>query len=173
MKVEFINPFVEAAYRVLKQEVGAEIEKGQLSIVESAHTSEEVTVMIGVVGRVQGAVFYGMSEKTAKQMAAKMLGQSTPVFDSMAESAIAELGNVITGLASGGLEKAGYQCRLAPPTVIFGRGVIISTVNIKRLVIPLSTQYGRIQINVALRENGPPLELNAPGSGAGEQVRRL
>jgi len=152
LKVEFINPFVAAAYKVLQQEVQAVIEKGQLAIRSSSFTSSEVTVMIGVVGQVQGIVMYGMSERTVKNIVSTMTGEPTPVFDKLAESAIAELGNVITGTASVELEAAGYTCRIAPPTVIVGRGVIISTVDIERLVIPLHTQHGDIEINVALRE---------------------
>lgn len=153
MKVEFISPFVEAAYEVLVQEIQATIEKGTLSIEESSVTTqEEVSVLIGVTGKLQGVVMYSLAERTAKNMVAAMLGERIPIFDSMAESAIAEMGNVISGLASAKLEANGYVCNIAPPTMIIGRGVIISTVNIKRLVIPLHTQHGMMRISVALKE---------------------
>jgi len=74
----------------------------------------------------------------------------------MVESAIAEMGNVITGIASAELEKAGFHSTLAPPTVITGRGVVISTINIKRLQIPLKTEFGDIEVGVALREDSYP-----------------
>lgn len=153
MKVEFINPFVAAAAQVLKQEVNADIKKGQISIEESAFTSQDVTVMIGVTGEVHGIVLYGLSEKTAKNIVSTMLDETVPIFDKMAGSAIAEMGNVITGLASGGLEKAGYICDIAPPTLITGRGVMISTLNIKRLRIPLETSLGDLEISCALISN--------------------
>ncbi len=154
MRVEFINPFVKAAYDVLLAEVKSEIKKGELSIQSSAFTAEEVTVMIGVVGQVQGVVLYGMSERTAKNIVSAMTGQTVPIFDRIVESAIAELGNVITGRASAELEKAGFSCRVTPPMVIVGRGAIISTVSIQRLVIPVEISSGSIEISVALRETG-------------------
>lgn len=153
MKAEFINPFVAAAAQVMKQEVNAEVTKGQISIEDSAFTSQDITVMIGVTGMVHGIVLYGLSEKTAKNIVSKMLNEPVPVFDKMAGSAIAEMGNVITGLASGGLEKAGYICDIAPPTLITGRGVMISTLNIKRLLIPLETSLGSLDISCALISN--------------------
>lgn len=154
LKAEFINPFVIATHEVLSAELGKDIkiEKGQLALEQSSYTANDVTVMIGVIGKVQGLVMYGMSERTAKNIVSKMLGQPVPIFDSMVESAIAELGNVITGISSRELEKAGYPCTLAPPTVIVGRGVVISTINIKRLQIPLLTELGEITVSVALRE---------------------
>ncbi|MFO7172347.1 MAG: chemotaxis protein CheX [Bacillota bacterium] len=152
MKAEFVNPFVSAAYRVLQTETRTEVTKGQVTLEDSPLVSDEVTVLIGVVGRAQGLVLYGMSERTAKGIVGAMIGEAVPVFDAMAESAIAELGNVITGLASGELERAGYPCKIAPPSVVVGKGTSISTLSIKRLVIPLYTKFGELQVHVALRE---------------------
>ncbi|MGI6532549.1 MAG: chemotaxis protein CheX [Bacillota bacterium] len=152
MKTEFVTPFMVAATDILKTEVQAEITRGELTVRKVATTAQEVTIMVGVTGDVAGAVFYGMANKTACQIVSVMLGQRLPVFDEIVESGIAELGNVITGRASMGLEEAGYSCRLTPPTIISGQGVIISTLEINQLVIPIKTQYGDIEIGVALRE---------------------
>lgn len=152
MKAEFINPFVSAAYQVLGREVGAQIERGPLAIKESRFTGHDLTVMIGVVGKLRGTVMYSMSEATAKKLVEAMLGQPVKEFDELAESGIAELGNVITGVASSGLEKAGYLCRISPPALIRGKGTTISTVNLMRLVVPLRTQYGDVEIGIALEE---------------------
>ena len=155
MKVEFISPFVKATVKVLETETGrpVPVEKGRLTIEASSHTCQDVTVLLGVIGSVQGIVMYGMSERTAKNIVSALLNERVVVFNEMVESAVAEMGNVITGIASAELEKAGYPSTLAPPTVITGRGVIISTINIKRLQIPIITEYGEIEIGVALREN--------------------
>lgn len=152
MKAEFVNPFVSAAFQVLQTETKSEVAKGNVVLQDSPLVSDEVTVLIGVVGRAQGLVLYGMSEKTAKGMVSIMTGEQIAVFDNLAESAVAELGNVITGLASGELERAGFPCKIAPPSVVVGKGTSISTLSIKRLVIPLETKYGEIAVHVALRE---------------------
>lgn len=153
MKVDFINPFIKAATEVLKTEAKIEVlDKGKLSLESSAYTTQDVTVMIGVTGKVTGIVLYGMSERTAKQIVSNILNEPVAVYDSLVESAIAELGNVITGIASVELEKAGYPSNIAPPSVISGRGAVISTVDIKRLVIPLITTVGELDISVALIE---------------------
>lgn len=156
MKIEFIRPFIVATQEVLNTELNREIkmDKGELKLEQTSYTTQDVTVLIGVIGAVQGIVMYGLSERTSKNIVSAMLGQPVPVFDHMVESAVAEMGNVITGIASRELEKAGYPCTLAPPTVISGRGVVISTINIKRLQIPLLTELGQIDLSVALREKG-------------------
>lgn len=152
MRVDFITPFVSAAYDVLQMEVNAEIERGELAIEQSSKTSQEVTVLVGVTGQVRGLAMYGMSESTAKKIVAAMVKHPVPIFDEMAQSAIAELGNVITGRASTNLSSVGFNCVLTPPTLITGRNVIISTLSIRRLVVPIQTNFGPIEINLALRE---------------------
>ncbi len=124
---------------------------------ESRSTSGEVNVAIGVTGDAEGIVLYCMSERTAKAIAGALIGEAIPVFDRLAESAIAEMGgNIITGgQAAIGLEQHGYVCRLSPPTIISGRGVVISTLDIQRLIIPLELPFGHLDICVALRSLEP------------------
>jgi chemotaxis protein CheX len=152
MKVDFVNPFVDAARSVLETELGVAVNKGTVSLQSSAYTTQDVTVLIGVMGAVQGVVLYGMSQKTALNIVGAMMGQAFPEFDELAQSGIAELGNVITGLAATGLENAGYSSRISPPTSIVGHGSMISTLDIRRLVVPLITDFGAVEIHVALRE---------------------
>lgn len=153
MKVEFINPFISAAIQVLNQELGREIQitRGKLSVQKSPYTTMAMTVMIAVTGGVQGIVFFGFAERTVKNFVSEITGTPVPIINAMVESALAELGNVITGIASAGLEKAGYPCDISPPMVVTGRGSMISTLNIARLQIPLKTEIGEIEISVALK----------------------
>ena len=64
MNVKFMNPFVEAANEVLHSEVQLSVERGDLSLRKSAFTANEITVLICLVGQVQGVVIYGMSIAT-------------------------------------------------------------------------------------------------------------
>ncbi|TLM99191.1 chemotaxis protein CheX, partial [bacterium] len=101
MKIEFIRPFLVATQEVLNTELNRNIsiEKGDLNIEQTSYTTQDITVIIGVIGTVQGIVMYGLAERTAKNIVSAMLGKPVPVFDGMVESAIAEMGNVITGIA--------------------------------------------------------------------------
>ena len=155
MKVEFVNPFIEAAFRVLETEVQAKIQRGALTLQSKIYTSQDVTTLVAVTGKIRGLVLYSMSEKTALALVEVMLGQHFPMFDDLAQSGIAELGNVVTGAASTILAEAGYASNIAPPAMIIGRGTMISTLEIQRLVVPLETQYGTIEVHVALRETRP------------------
>jgi len=155
MNVKFLNPFIEAAFSVLEMEVGVTSQRGELALQKSAATANQVTVLISMVGEAQGVVLYGMSEQTAINIVSKILGQPFQEFDSLAQSGIGELGNVITGQASQRLAEAGYDVNISPPTLIQGKGTLISTLDFDRLQVPLNTEIGELQIHLALRESAP------------------
>ena len=163
MQVDIVKVFIKAAADVLQQETGEEAVAGQVKLQSSAQTSEEVTVMIGVTGTLRGMVLLGMSERTALGIVSRMMGEPCEVLDELAQSGIAEMGNVVTGLASQGLESAGHKVTISPPALVAGGpGIIISTVNIRRFVVPLRTSLGDIVIHAALEQ--PPAYM-MPANG--------
>ncbi len=56
MDVKFLNPFLGSAAEVLKKEVQLDITRGPISVQSSALTTDDVTVLINLVGQIQGVV---------------------------------------------------------------------------------------------------------------------
>jgi chemotaxis protein CheX len=154
MRAEVINPFLQAASEVLESELGTAPSRGAIGLQRSVYTSDEVTAVVAVTGEVAGMVMFAMAESTARGMVSKMMGQDFDELDALAQSGIAELGNVITGRAAVLLSEAGFTSDLAPPMLIVGRGSMISTLDVQRLVIPMDTEFGSIEIQVALKVTG-------------------
>lgn len=153
MKVEYITPFVQASMSVLDMLLGKQVDRGNLSARPEVFTSQQVNIVCGVTGQVQGQVIYGMSMVTADRIASHMLGQSIVTFDQLAASAIAELGNMISGNSITLLTEQGFSCDITPPTIVKGTNVRISTLDIPALVIPLTIkEMGNIEINVSLKQ---------------------
>jgi len=153
MRVEFINPFMEAADEVLLQLVQLQTNRGRLALKMPNQSYPDLCIVLGVVGKVEGQVIYGMDNKTACQIASKMMmGLAVEQLDDMAKSAVAELGNMITGRATIGLEHAGYGCEISPPTLITGANISISSPSTQILVVPLNTEVGTIDLHVGLEE---------------------
>jgi len=160
MNVVYLNPFVDAANQVLSAEVQATAERGSLALQRSALTAEEITVLISMIGDIQGVVLFGMSIQTGLEMVSRMMGQKCSEFDNLAQSGIAELGNVISGRASINLSQAGIQTNISPPTMVIGKGVQISTLDFPRIVVPLKTELGDLTVHLALREAQPGAQAN-------------
>lgn len=153
MNVKFLNPFTEAAVKVLEAECGLMVNKGQLMMQKSALTADEVTVLISLVGQVEGTVLYGMNIVTALSLVSRVMGQDFTEFDDLARSGVAELGNVITGQATIKLSQAGYESQISPPTLIEGKDVEISTLDFQRIVVPLKTDAGMVTVHLGIRES--------------------
>jgi chemotaxis protein CheX len=151
MKAEYINPFVLASHSVLEMVLGARPVQGEVAAQPSTFASQQCSIVCGVTGQVQGQVIYGMSLLTADKIASTMLGQTIKSFDALAASAIAELGNMISGNAMQYLSEAGWVCDITPPTVMRGTNVKISTISIPAIVIPLTLPQGELFVTVGLQ----------------------
>lgn len=153
MKAEFLNPFVYAGFRVFASEAGLKkLVPGKPSLIRGDSTLHAVNVVIGVSGSIQGLVIYGMELAMAKGIIKAMAGVAIPITDPMAESALGELGNVMTGVAAVTLETSGFPCRISPPSIVKGTGVRITGFSIPMVAVPISTEMGDIKIYLALNE---------------------
>jgi chemotaxis protein CheX len=151
MKAEFIEPFVSAVFSVLETVTGKKAERGQLAMRNATFTTQQVTIMAGVNGDVEGIAMYGMSTVTAQNIAGAMIGSPVTELDDMALSAVSELGNMVTGNATTQLSQRNYKVDITPPSVIKGTNVEVST-RVPALVVPVITAFGILEINVALHE---------------------
>jgi chemotaxis protein CheX len=155
MNAEIINPFVVAAFTFLEKDQKLKISKGTLSLVNSP-VAGIVNTVIGIKGFVQGQVVYCMSMITALKIASMMLlGMPMDELDELAKSAIGEMGNIITGHASGILTNNGIFCSVTPPSLLIGPGVNISFKGLPTIVIPIHSDLGEITIFVTLEEADP------------------
>lgn len=153
MNVKFLNPFVESAHDILRVEMHESVQRGELRLESGSYHTEDATVIISLVGSVDGTVFYSMSQESAIQFASALMGEKFDTLNALAQSGIAELGNVITGQASMRLAEAGFESNISTPSLIIGKGASISTLEYPRLIVPLVTSIGSLTIHLSLREN--------------------
>ena len=73
MDVKLLNPFIQAAVEVLKAEVGIDVSRGEITLQQSSLTSDDITVLLNLIGDVYGVVMYGMPKSTGLSMVSKIL----------------------------------------------------------------------------------------------------
>ena len=100
MDAKFLSAFLQSAVEVITTEVGGTVERGQVTLERTSYATNDVNVILTVVGRLRGVVIYGMPQTTALNIVSQIIGQPVEELDELAESGIAEAGNVITGRAS-------------------------------------------------------------------------
>ena len=152
MAFQHLDSFVKAAYQVVQTMVTPVIQSGRPFFNENPLQKYEVSVLVGVLGDVQGQVICGMSEATACSITGRMLGYEVSKMDEMSKSAICELKNIIIGNASTNLSLIGLRCNITPPILLSGGAVPDFLKHIQTaLAVPLDTGCGPIEMNLALR----------------------
>jgi len=153
-RADILEPFVEAARDVIAAELGTEVAPGKLAVARGAATTRDVTVLIGITGRLTGIVTYGMSDEMALTIVGKLMGAPVAELDEMVLSGVAELGNVIAGRATTLLVGMGLHTMITPPILLVGGGSRLTVANIPRLMVPLNTDLGTVESQLAVKVTG-------------------
>ncbi len=152
MRVEYINPFVEAAYNILSEVLGGEIQRGSLYLKSTSMPVMGVAALVGLAGDVEGRVLFDMTLDTALKIASKMNMEEIPEFDDLAKATITELANLIAAQAVTKLHGLGFRFDLTPPTLFTGEKMEISANSIEAVIVPMNTEQGALEVNIAIRE---------------------
>ncbi|GBU27178.1 chemotaxis protein CheX [Treponema sp. R8-4-B8] len=155
MRVEYINPFVEAAYSVLKEVLSIEVKRGEIYLKPTSMSIMGVAALVGLAGDVEGRVLFDMTKETALFVAGKMNGENFTVFDELGKATIQELANMITAQAVTKLHDLGFKFDLTPPALFTGDNMEVSTNlgEVEALIVPMEIETPfKIEVNVAIRE---------------------
>ena len=152
MRVEYINPFVEASYNILTEVLNSEVVRGELYLKSTSVPVLGVAALVGLAGDVEGRVLFDMSKQTAIGIASVMNGEKLTTMDDLAKATIQELANMITGQAVTKLTDLGFKFDLTPPALFTGDNMEVSSSSVEALIVPMKLSVGKIEINVAIRE---------------------
>lgn len=151
MKVEYINPFIEASQSVLKSVANINVELGKPYLKDSPYPSDILAIIIGLTGKLRGQVIFSLSKDIALKVASSMMGTELKELDELAKSAVAEAANMILGNTATIFFNTGISIDITPPTLLTGDNIKISTNKIKTVCIPLNiVGGGLIDIDVAV-----------------------
>ncbi|MCJ8013919.1 chemotaxis protein CheX [Paenibacillus sp. KQZ6P-2] len=151
MKAEVINPFLESARLVIEQVIQVSPSTGSLGIKNVELIQDHIWIQIGMTGQLSGNVIFGIHEHVALRMVSVMMGGYVLTeMDEMGQSAISELGNMISGNASTILSNRGVNVDITPPKVVKSEQVT-SFLPQKALSIPLLMDgIGELDIQVMI-----------------------
>ena len=155
MRVEYINPFVESAFNVLKEVLNADVKRGDIYLKPTSMKIMGVAALVGLAGDVEGRVLFDMTRDTALHVAGSMNGEKFTTLDELGKATIQELANMITAQAVTKLHDLGFKFDLTPPALFTGENMEVSTNlgEVEALIVPMELgTNGKIEVNVAIRE---------------------
>ena len=152
MRVEYINPFSEAAYNILVQVLNGDVKRGDLYLKSTCMPVMGVAAIVGLAGDVEGRVLFDMTADTALRIASAMNQEELTEFDELSRATITELANMITAQAVTKLHDLGFKFDLTPPALFTGDNMSISSSDIEALIVPMETAQGKVEITDAIRD---------------------
>ena len=153
IKAEYVNPFISNAIIVFEQLAGIELKKTVLKKKPDPSPDNDVSIIVGVAGFVEGQVVYSLKKHTADRIAMSMIADSNKHSNSeILKSAIAEIANIITGRATISLSGKDRVLNITPPVVIVGKDYNIELVKLDTIAVYFTSRFGTMEINIALRE---------------------
>ena len=153
MKAEFVNPIYQAARDVLKTMMDLDVERGDLKKHDELISGNEANVAIGVTGDLSGSILFSFDKEMTFTMVESMSGMEVDELDKFVTSALGEIANIISGNAATFLQENDYDCDIVPPRVVIGENKSLSMATDKSLVIPLESEMGEFEINLAIWSN--------------------
>ena len=153
MKMELIQPFINAADAVLSQGLQGSTKVGNLTMEEDAYRRKGVAGMIAVSGDIEGRIVLDMEPQTAVKVASHYAGAELPESDSLIKETIFELANQVVGNAVCALNDQGFHFRVHPPLLVTSEEGDKTSEDVEALMICFETAMGNVFMNVALRHN--------------------
>lgn len=156
MNVAFINPFLEAAVKVLQTMAFTEPHVGKPFLKGKTPLSQgDITGIVGLTGATNGSLAVSFSETAILQVVSNMFGEAFKEMNDEVRDAVGEITNMICGDARRMLAETGYQFQGAIPTIIEGKNhKICHVLHGSILVIPFTIgEAGVFFLEVCFEEN--------------------
>ena len=153
MKMELIQPFINAADAVLSQGLSGTTKVGNLSMEEDAYRRKGVAGMVTLSGDIEGRIILDLEPRTAVRVASHYAGANLPESDGLIKETIFELANQVVGNAVCALNDQGFHFRVHPPLLLTASEGDKSSEDVEALMICFETSMGNVFMNVALRYN--------------------
>ncbi|HEX3319985.1 MAG TPA: chemotaxis protein CheX [Terriglobales bacterium] len=153
MRMDLIQPFINAADAVLAQGLDCPTSIGNLSMEEEAYRRKGVAAEIILTGDIEGRIILDLAPDTAVRVASHFAGTEVQESDDLIRETVCELANQITGNAVTALNDQGFHFRVHPPLVHTSEHGAKSSEDTEALVMCFETARGCMFMNIALRYN--------------------
>ncbi|RXJ00731.1 chemotaxis protein CheX [Anaerobacillus alkaliphilus] len=151
MNAKHVNAICRATENILVNHFGVEVKPLKPRVQQTAVPSNQVSVILGINGQLNGQIICSIDEQTAKNIVGIMMGgMIIEELDEMGWSAIQEFGNWVAGTTATELSKENVIIDVTPPIINEGSSSFRS--NKLFITVPLETKIGLIDVHISVKE---------------------
>jgi chemotaxis protein CheX len=151
MRLELIQPFINAADAVLAQNLACTTRVSHVEMEPEAYRRQGVAAVVKLKGDIEGRIVLDLSAEMATKVASALAGMSLPGSPEQVRDATCELANQVIGNAITTLNDQGFHFRVQPPEVHTGEQGFSGSEDTEALVMCFETPSGSVFMNIALR----------------------
>jgi chemotaxis protein CheX len=162
MKMELIQPFINAADAVLAQTLHCPTRIGDVSMEQEAYRRKGVASLVTIHGDIEGRIIFDIDQRTAARVASSLAGSTMEANDEVARETVCELANMVIGSAITTLNDQGFHFKIQPPVEHLAETGEQSSEDQEALVMCFDTENGNVFMNISLRYNNRKREEMRP-----------
>lgn len=148
---DYVNPFLIAATKVLKDMVFVDAKVGKPYLKETKFDAGSLLIILGVTGQIKGQAIIHLKDSVALDLASKMCMMPLAELDDLSRSAVCELGNMILGNTATVFSTKGILIDITPPTVCEGPVSFTNNYSVNICVPLIYEENKHIEINVSMK----------------------
>ena len=117
MRMELIQPFINAADAVLAETLNCSTRMGDVAMEVEVYRRKGVAAIVVIHGDIEGRVIFDLDSQTAVNVASALAGTQVSESESVVCETVCELANLVIGNAVTTLNDQGFRFKIAPPEI--------------------------------------------------------
>lgn len=150
MKIELIQPFINATDAVLAEMLQGPAQVTSVSMEEEVYRRRGVAASVAIHGDIEGRIIFDLEPETARRVAGALAGGDVDPTDQVARETVYELANMVVGNAVTLLNDQGFRFKVLPPEPHTADKGYATNCESEALVMCFETPSGKVHLNIAL-----------------------
>lgn len=150
MRMELIQPFINAADAVFAEALQAPTKIVDLTMDENTYRRKGVAALIAIKGDIEGRVILDLAPEVAMRVAGHLAGSPVPESEQVVRETVCELANMVIGNSVTLLNDQGFRFKVFPPEIHMSQEGLAGSADTEAMVLCIETPCGEIYINIAM-----------------------
>ena len=150
MRMELIQPFINAADAVFAESLQAPTKIVDLEMDEEAYRRKGVAALIAIKGDIEGRVILDLSPEVAIKVASQLAGTEVEASEQVVRETVCEMANMVIGNSVTLLNDQGFHFKVFPPEIHMDETGLAGSAETEAMVICIETPCGEIYLNIAM-----------------------
>ena len=150
MRMELIQPFINAADAVFAESLQAPTKIVDLSMDENTYRRKGVAALILIKGDIEGRVILDLAPEVAMRVAGHLAGSPMPESVQVVRETVCELANMVIGNSVTLLNDQGFRFKVFPPEIHMSEEGLAGNADTEAMVLCIETPCGAIYLNIAM-----------------------